>query len=107
MGTGRQLVARTAVTFPALGPKAPSGISRLLSLRTDSPHLTFLGGASGKEPARPCRRCRSSRVPSLGWDHPLEEGMANPLQYSCLESPMDREEPGRLQSMGSQSVGPE
>ena len=28
------------------------------------------------------------------------EGNSNPLQYSCLENPMD-EEPGRLQSMGS------
>ena len=28
----------------------------------------------------------------------------NPLQYSCLENPMDRE-PGRLQSIGLQSVG--
>ena len=27
----------------------------------------------------------------------------NPLQYSCLENPMDRE-PGRLQCMGSQRV---
>ena len=25
-----------------------------------------------------------------GWDDPLEEGMGNPLQYSYLESPMDR-----------------
>ena len=25
-----------------------------------------------------------------GWEDPLEEGMANPLQYSCLENPMDR-----------------
>jgi len=31
------------------------------------------------------------------------EGNGNPLQYSCLENPMDREEPGRLQSMGLQS----
>ena len=31
------------------------------------------------------------------------EGNGNPLQYSCLENPMDRE-PGRLQSMGSQGV---
>ena len=23
----------------------------------------------------------------LGWEDPLEEGMANPLQYSCLENP--------------------
>ena len=29
------------------------------------------------------------------------EGNGNPLQYSCLEYPM---EPGRLQSMGSQRV---
>ena len=26
-----------------------------------------------------------------------------PLQYFCLENPMDREEPGMLQSIGSQS----
>ena len=31
------------------------------------------------------------------------EGSNNPLQYSCLENSMDREEPGGLQSMGSQS----
>ena len=29
-------------------------------------------------------------------------GNGNPLQYSCLENPMDR---GTLQSMGSQRVG--
>ena len=29
---------------------------------------------------------------------------SNPLQYSCLENPME-EEPGRLQSIGSQRVG--
>ena len=27
------------------------------------------------------------QVQSLGWEDPLEEG--NPLQYSCLENPMD------------------
>ena len=32
------------------------------------------------------------------------EGNGTPLQYSCLENPMD-EEPGRLQSMGSLRVG--
>ena len=25
----------------------------------------------------------------LGWEDPLEEGNGNPLQYSCLENPMD------------------
>ena len=33
------------------------------------------------------------------------EGNGNPLQYSCRGNPMDREEPGRLQSMGLQRVG--
>ena len=26
-------------------------------------------------------------VQSLGWEDPLEAGMANPVQYSCLENP--------------------
>ena len=34
----------------------------------------------------------------------LGEGNGTPLQYSCLENPMD-EEPGRLQSMGLRRVG--
>ena len=29
-------------------------------------------------------------VRSLGWEDPLEKGMGNQLQYSCLENPMDR-----------------
>ena len=29
-------------------------------------------------------------VPSLGWEDSLVEGHGNPLQYSCLENPMDR-----------------
>ena len=30
-------------------------------------------------------------VQSLGQEDPLEKGNGNPLQYSCLEIPMDRE----------------
>ena len=26
----------------------------------------------------------------LGWEDPLEKENSNPLQYSCLENPMDR-----------------
>ena len=37
---------------------------------------------------------RSGKSPAVG--------NGNPLQYSCLENPMDREEPGKLQSTGSQ-----
>ena len=30
-------------------------------------------------------------VPPLDWEDPLEEGRyGNPLQYSCLENPVDR-----------------
>ena len=30
-----------------------------------------------------------TQVRSLGQEDPLEKGMANPLQYSCLENSMD------------------
>ena len=33
---------------------------------------------------------QESWVRSLDWEDPLEKGMANLLQYSCLENPMDR-----------------
>ena len=47
---------------------------------------------------------RETWVQSLGQEDPLEEEMANPLQYSCLENPRT-EEPGELQPMGPQRVG--
>ena len=33
---------------------------------------------------------QETRVPSQGREDPLEEEMATPLQYSCLENPMGR-----------------
>ena len=39
-----------------------------------------------------------------GWGRSLGGGSGNPLQYSCLENPMDGE-PGGLQSIGMQRVG--
>ena len=71
----------------------------------------FPGGASGKEPACHCRRCQrdvGSRTCPGGSDgresacnvgdlgstpesgRSLGEGNGTPLQYSCLEHPMDR-----------------
>ena len=35
----------------------------------------------------------------------IGEGNGNPLQYSCLENSVDREQPGGLPSMGSHRVG--
>ena len=40
-------------------------------------------------------------IPGLG--RSLGEGNGNPLQYSCVENPMDKEL-GGLQSIGSQGV---
>ena len=36
------------------------------------------------------QRKQEMQLQSLGREDPLEEEMANPLQYSCLENPMDR-----------------
>ena len=61
--------------------------------------LAFLGPPSwlsGKESACRCRR--HSFDPWVG--RSLGEGNGNPLQYSCWENSMDREEPGGLQDMG-------
>ena len=47
---------------------------------------TFPGSLVGKEPA--CSAGHPGSIPGLGW--PSGEGNGNPLQYSCLENPMDR-----------------
>ena len=43
-------------------------------------------------------------VPSLGWEDPLEEKMATRSSILAWKTPWT-EEPGRLQSKGSQKVG--
>ena len=43
-------------------------------------------------------------VRSLGWEDPLEEGMATHSSILAWKIPW-MEKPGRLQSMGSQRVG--
>ena len=49
--------------------------------------MGFPSGSDGKESA--CSEGDTSLIPGLG--RPLREGNGNPLQYSCLENPMDRE----------------
>ena len=41
---------------------------------------------------------QETRVRSLGWEDAPEKRIVNPLQYSCLENPMDREKPLESQS---------
>ena len=63
--------------------------------------MGFLGGASGKNlPANAGGIRDVGSIPGSG--RSLGGGHGNPLQYSCLENPM---EPGGLQSIGSQRVG--
>ena len=47
---------------------------------------------------------RETRVQSLGWEDPLEKEMATHSSTLAWKIPWT-EEPGRLQSMGSQRVG--
>ena len=52
---------------------------------------------------RICLQCRRPGFDRWVRKIPWRREWGNPLQYSCLENPMDRG-PGRLQSMGSQRV---
>ena len=45
--------------------------------------LGFPSGSAVKNPPA----MQEMRVQSLGWEDPLDEGMANPLHYSCPENP--------------------
>ena len=70
--------------------------------------LGFPGGASGKEPACQCRRCKNPWVQSLGREDPLEEGMATHASILAWRSPWAEKPMGigawQLQSMGPQGV---
>ena len=44
--------------------------------------MSFPGGSDGKEAT-----CNAG---DLDWEDPVEKGNGNPLQYSCLENPMNR-----------------
>ena len=61
--------------------------------------MGFPGGSEVK--ASVCNEGDLGSIPRLG--RSPGEGNANPLQYSCLENPMD-EEPGGLLSTGSKRV---
>ena len=58
--------------------------------------LGFLSSSVGKESA--FNTGDPGSIPGSG--RSSGEGNGNPLQYSCLENSMDREESGGLQSMG-------
>ena len=59
------------------------------------------GGSVVKDPMQ---ELQETRVQSLGQEEPLEEEMATHSSTLAIEIPW-MEEPGRLQTMGSQRVG--
>ena len=65
--------------------------------------MGFPGSAGGKEPACQCRR-HETWVWSLGWEDPLEKGVATHSSILAWRIPWTVE-PCGLKSMGSQGVG--
>ena len=57
------------------------------SYRDTKNHMGFPGGSDSKEST--CNTGDKGSIPGLG--RSPEEGNSNPLQYSCLENPMDGE----------------
>ena len=52
--------------------------------------VVFPVGPGGKAPACQSRRSKKTRVQSLGWEDPLEEGMATHSSILAWRIPMDR-----------------
>ena len=98
------LSSRTGLPFPSILSSWPTEFlvikCQILS------HTTiwingFPGSSDGKESA-----CNAENLGSIpGWRRSPGGWKSNPLQYSCLGNPRDREEPSRLESLGSQRVG--
>ena len=88
-------------------PKSRTSVSSIISngdVATNRKHVGyaqqegFLAGSDGT-----CNKGYLVSIP--GSRRSLGERSGNPLQYSCLENGQRTEEPGGLQSMGSQRVG--
>ena len=73
-----------------------------LDFRTSSGCYLPIHPGSSEGKASACHMGDPGSTPGLG--RSPGEGNGNPVQYFCLENPMDFQEPGRLHSMGSQSV---
>ena len=80
-------------------PGLVPGLGRSPEKEWASVFMGFSGGSDSKEST--CNVGDLSLIPGSG--RSSGGGHGSPLQYSGLENPMNREEPGGLQSMGSQS----
>ena len=79
-----------------LGLQPPTLASSLILLRT----------SLVAQMAKNLLAMQETWVQSLGWEDPLEEGMATHSSVLAWRIPWT-EDPGRLQPMGLQSVGPQ
>ena len=68
------------------------------------PLLTMLGASLVAKVVNNLPAMQDTWVPFLGWEDPLEKGMATHSSIFAWRIPWT-EEPGKLQSMGSQRVG--
>ena len=90
-------ISGTGISWSIYKGGAARGIRRLCS--PHHPFLGFPGGSDDKESA--CNAGDLGSIPGLG--RSPGGGHGNPLQYSFLENPLDRD-PGGLQPIASQRV---
>ena len=77
-----------------------AGLEAQAGIKIAGSNINNPGRSGGNKSA--CKR--ETRVQSLGWEDPLEKEMATHSSILAWRIPWT-EEPGRLQSMGSQRVG--
>ena len=75
-------------------------LCQLLIVSSLASYLSFPGGSVAKNPPM----IQQTQVQPAGQEYPLEKGMATDCNTLTQEIP-GTEEPGGLQSMGSQRVG--
>ena len=63
----------------------------------------FPAGPSGREPICECRRLSETLIGSLGWEDPLEKGMAIHSSITAWRIPW-KEEPGRYIPWGHKEL---
>ena len=70
---------------------------------TEPAHTLVRGIPGGSDSKKNLPAMQETQVPSLGWEDPWENETATPSSILAWEIPWT-EEPGGLQSMGSQRV---
>ena len=88
-----------AISFSSAWKWKVKVIVKLITIRHQNPFLGFPGGSVVKNPPA----MQETQVWYLGWEDPLEKGMATPSSILAWRIPRT-EEPGGLQSTGLQRV---